>query len=497
MFDNLSDNFQNIFKNLRGQSKITEENIDIAIGEVKRALIDADVSLKAIKTFTTRVREKAIGEDVIKGISPGEQFIKIVHDEIANLLDGSKDATSGGLNISDSRGVMHYAPTTILVLGLQGAGKTTTCAKLANFLKKKNKNPLLVPLDLKRPAAVEQLNILGKQIGVAVYPVSDDVRALHATPQQAQNAIDYAKQNSHDVVILDSAGRLQIDTEMMAELLLIDRTIQPVEKLLVIDSMIGQEAANVAAAFNTQIGITGIILTKLDGDARGGAALSVVEETQMPIKLICIGEKIEDLKEFYPDRMAGRILGMGDVLTIVEQAQDKIKEDEAKELERKMLNDFNYDTFLQLQNMMGKMGNFSGMFNMMGMGGMLNQFGVNINKETQEKMLSESEVKMKKFKSLIQSMTKEEKFKPDLLNLNRRTRIARGAGLKVSDADVLAKEFNMMKKMMDQMKPLMGMMKGGLQPQDILGGLMPGAKSQQSYKPQSSVLKGFKPKKKK
>ncbi len=489
MFDQLTDNLQNIFKNLRGISKITEENIDLALGEVKKAFIEADVSLKAIKTFTARVREKVIGQEVLKGISPYEQFIKVINDEMTSLL-GGKDAPVGRLNIDET-------PSIILMLGLQGAGKTTTCAKLANFLKKKNKNPLLVPLDLKRPAAIEQLNILGEQIGVAVYKISD-VKTCHGMSQQA---ISYAKENNHDVVILDSAGRLQIDTEMMAELLLIDRTIQPIEKLLVIDSMIGQEAANIAAAFDTQIGITGIILTKLDGDARGGAALSVVEEIKKPIKLVGIGEKIDDLQEFFPDRMASRILGMGDVLTLVEQAQEKIQEDEAKELERKMLSEFNYDTFLQLQNMMGKMGNFSGIFNMMGMGGMLNQFGVNMNRETQEKMLSDSEVKMKRFRVLIQSMTKEERLKPDLLNLNRRTRIARGAGLKVSDADILGKEFNMMKKMMDKIKPLMGMMKGGMgmgQPQDILSNLMPGMPKQSSFKPPggSGLNKGFKPKKK-
>ncbi len=488
MFNQLSDKFQEIFKELRGHSKITEENIDSAIREVKRALIDADVSLRAIKTFTNKVREKAIGQEIIKGVSPSEQFIKIISDELTDLLGSS----SKDLDFSQN-------PSLILMLGLQGAGKTTTCAKLAKLLKKKGKNPLLVPLDLKRPAAIEQLKILGEQIGIKVYDVSDDVRASNGLPQQiAKSAIDFAKENNFDVVILDSAGRLQIDTEMMAELLLIDRVLQPVEKLLVIDSMIGQEAANIASAFNTQIGITGIILTKLDGDARGGAALSIVEETQKPIKLIGIGEKLDDLQEFYPDRMASRILGMGDVLTLVEQAQDKIQEEEAKNLEKQLLGDFNFETFLQMQNMMGKLGNFSSIFNMMGMQGMLGQFGVNINKETQEKMLSEGEVKMKKFKVAIQSMTKEERIKPRILTPNRVRRIARGSGQKEKDVDKLVNEFNKMKKLMDNFKPLMGMMKGQeAGSTDLFKNLMPKGAPQAGLRPQSNLLKGFKPKKQK
>ena len=481
MFDTLSENLQNIFKTLRGKSTIIEENIESAIREVKRALIDADVSLKAIKTFTSKVREKAIGQDVLKGISPSEQFIKIINDELVALLGNEQKE----LNLT-------HIPTVILMLGLQGSGKTTTCAKLANLLKKKNKKPLLVPMDLKRPAAIEQLTILGRQIGVEVYMT--DVKAIHELPQQA---IDFAKQNNYDVVILDSAGRLQIDTEMMAELLLIDRTIQPAEKLLVIDSMIGQEAANIGAAFDTQIGVTGIVLTKLDGDARGGAALSIVEEIKKPIKFAGIGEKLDDIQEFYPDRMAGRILGMGDVLTLVEQAEEKIKEDDAKELERKMLSDFSFETFLLAQNMMGKMGNFSGIFNVMGIGSMLSKFGVNMTKDMQEKMLSESEVKMKKFKALIQSMTKEERTKPDLLNQGRKTRIARGAGLKVSDADKLVSEFRQMKKLMDNVKPLMNMFQNqGQISQNILKGTTGNTSLQLPYKAQNKSLKSFKPKKK-
>lgn len=502
MFDELSENIQNIFKNLRGKTAITEENIEASIQEVKKALIDADVSLKAIKTFTTRVHEKAIGQEIIKDISPGEQFIKTINDELTELL-GGKDSPMGRLNISSSE-----IPTVILMLGLQGAGKTTTCAKLAHLLKKKGKNSLLVPLDFKRPAAIEQLEILGKQINIEVYnnkthhvtnisrnEIASSGKALLA---MTMRAIDFAKTRGFDIVILDSAGRLQINTELMAELLLIDRTIQPHEKLLVIDSMTGQEASNIASAFNTQIGITGIVLTKLDGDARGGAALSIVEETKKPIKLVGIGEKIEDLQEFYPDRMASRILGMGDVLTLVEQAQEKIQEDEAKELEKKLLTDFNFESFLQAQNMMGKLGNFSSIFNMMGMGNMLNQFGVNIDKVNQEKMLLEGEAKTKKYKALIQSMTQDERKNPNLLTPSRNRRIARGSGNKEKDVDKLVVEFKQMKKLMDKFKPLMGMLQnqGGNPSLDALKGAFPSTTQELSNRSQSKLLKGFKPKKK-
>lgn len=485
MFDQLSDNLQSVFKQLRGESKITEENIDGAIREVKRALISADVSLKAIKTFTTHVREKAIGEEVLKGVSPAEQFIKIVSDELTELLGSSQK----DLNLSGS-------PSIILMLGLQGAGKTTTSAKLAKLLKKKGKNPLLVALDLKRPAAIEQLKILGKQIDIPVFSSEDSSDVLDV----AKKSIEHGKQNLHDVIILDSAGRLQVDNELMAELLLIDRVLQPSEKLLVIDSMIGQEAANIGSAFDTQIGITGIVLTKLDGDARGGAALSIVEETKKPIKLAGIGEKLEDLQEFYPDRMASRILGMGDVLTLVEQAQEKIQEDEARDIEKKLLTDFNFDSFLQALNMTSKLGDFGSLFNMMGVGGMLNKFGVNISKDDQEKMLSQGEVKLKKYKAAISSMTKEEKVKPDILSSNRKRRVAKGAGQKEKDIDQMVSEFKQMKKMMDNMKPLMGMMKGGGLPSSgPLSALNnPSGPRINGFQPQrTSLLKGFKPKKSK
>ena len=288
----------------------------------------------------------------------------------------------------------------------------------------------------------------------------------------------------------------------MAELLLIDRTLKPQEKLLVIDSMIGQEAANVAAAFDTQIGVTGVLLTKLDGDARGGAALSVVEEIQKPIKLAGVGEKLEDLQEFHPDRVVSRILGMGDVLTLVEKAQDKIEEDEAKEFEKKMLEgDFNFDTFLHAQNMMGKFGDFGSMFDMMGMGNLMNKMGGNISRDNKQKMLAEGEGKMKKFKTAIQSMTIEERLKPDMLNMSRKVRIAKGCGQKEKDIDQLVKEFGAMRKVMNKMKPLMGMMKGGgnINPTDMLGGMLGGGMPEMpgggSNRAQRRMAKGFKPKK--
>jgi signal recognition particle subunit SRP54 len=488
MFDQLSDNLQNIFKQIRGESKITEENIDGAIREVRRAFISSDVSLKAIKTFTTRIREKAIGEEVIKGVSPAEQFIKIINDELTELLGSSQK----DLNLSKS-------PSIILMLGLQGAGKTTTCGKLAKLLKKKGKNPLLVPLDLKRPAAIEQLNIIGKQVEIPVFSVSE-TDALNSDPHKiAENAINFGKQNFHDVIILDSAGRLQVDSDLMAELLLIDRLIEPVEKLLVIDAMIGQEAANIGATFDSQIGITGVVLTKLDGDARGGAALSIVEEIKKPIKLIGIGEKLDDLQEFYPDRMASRILGMGDVLTLVEQAQEKIKEDEAIELQKKLFTDFNFDSFLQALNMTSKLGDFGNLFNMMGVGGMLNKFGVNLSKDDKEKMLTQGEVKIKKYKAAISSMTVLEKKKPDLLNSNRKRRVAKGCGQKEKDIDLMVTEFKQMKKMMDNLKPLMGMMgSGNSMPMPSPAMFNPGGPRMGSglQAPRSGLLKGFKPKKK-
>ena len=479
MFDQLSEKLQGIFKSLQSRQTLNEENIESAIREVKRALIDADVSLKAIKTFINRVQEKAVGESLIAGIKPYDQFIKVINDELTHLL-----------GVKQKELILGSSPSVILILGLQGSGKTTTCAKLAHLLKKKNKNPLLVPLDLKRPAAIEQLEILSKQINVPIYRIGENVLSV------AKDSIEYARSNGFDVVILDSAGRLQIDTEMMAELLLVDRTIQPNEKLLVIDSMIGQEAANIASAFDTQIGITGIVLTKLDGDARGGAALSVVEETGKPIKLAGFGEKTEDLQDFYPERMASRILGMGDVLTLVEQAQEKIQEDEAKELERKLLSDFNFESFMQAQNMISKLGNFSSVFNMMGIGNMLGQMGVNLDKATQEKMLLENEIKSKKQKALIQSMTKKERTNPGLLNPSRNRRIACGAGYKEKDVEKLYEEFRQMKKVMDKIKPLMGMLQnqGSL---DALKGAFPTTTQGSSIRPQSNLLKGFKPKKKK
>lgn len=496
MFDELSDKLQDVFRDLRGKSTITEDNIESAIREVKRALIGADVSLKAIKLFTNNVRKKAIGKEVTKGVSPSEQFIKIVHDELINLLGSNKKE----LNLFRQQ-TADGRQQVILVLGLQGAGKTTTCAKLAKFLKRNGKNPLLVPLDLKRPAAVEQLQTLGKQIDITVFQKalsSHNPTTLSSDAVNiAKEALSFAKTNNHDVIILDSAGRLQIDTEMMAELLLIEKATAPCEKLLVIDSMIGQEAANIGAAFDTQIGITGIVLTKLDGDARGGAALSVTQETNKPIKLAGIGEKLDDLQEFYPDRIASRILGMGDVLTLVEKAEENIKEEEAKDLEKKLLSDFNFETFLQVQEMMSKLGDFSSLFNMLGMGRMLNQFGGNITKDMQSKMLSQGEEKVKKYKPLIQSMTKKERVNPDCLNTGRKTRIARGSGLKMQDVDKLISEFRQIKKVMDKVGPLMNLMKGGGNPGDILknitqGGIQPGGN-----RAQRRLNKGFKPKKNK
>lgn len=486
MFDSLQENLQNAFKTFQGQSSITHENIESAIREVKRALINSDVSLKAVKIFINNVQEKALGSDVVKGVSAGDQFIKIINDELINLLGHDQKE----LNIFPGK------TSSILMLGLQGAGKTTSCGKLAAFLKKKNFNPLLVPLDLKRPAAIEQLAILGNQIEVPVYR-NEILEKELKTLDLAKSALTYAKENNFNPVIFDSAGRLQIDSDLMAELLLVEKFVKPDEKILVIDSMIGQEAANVAASFDTQIGVTGVLLTKLDGDSRGGAALSVVQEINKPIKLAGVGEKIEDLQEFHPDRIASRILGMGDVLTLVEKAQEKIQEDEARELGEKMLKgDFNFETFLQAQNMVGKFGDFSSLFDMMGMGGMLSKFGVKLNRDNKQKLLQESSIKLKRFKSAINSMTKEERKNPDLLNMSRKLRIAKGSGQKEKDIDGLVSEFKVMKQTMGQLKPLLGMMgsKEKANPEELLNS-MASQNAMGGNRAQRRMAKGFKPKK--
>lgn len=443
MFDTLGNKLQDLIRSISGNKQITADNIESAIAKVRLVLLESDVSLKAVKLFITRVRNKALGSEVIKGVRPDEQFVKIIYNALVEILGG--ESTELNFKRGDS----------ILLLGLQGAGKTTAAAKLALKLKKEGQKPLLVPCDLQRPAAIKQLQILAEQADVNFFQV-DSTKALIELVKQSK---EYAKENNIDVLIYDTAGRLQVDTNLMAELFLLEKAINPVEKLLVIDSLIGQEAANVAETFDTQIGVTGVILTKLDSDTKGGAALSVVEAIQKPIKLASVGEKLEELEVFYPDRVASRILGMGDILSLVEKAEEKIKKEEAEKLEEQLMKgDFNYETFLAAQNMMGQLGSFSSVFKMMGMGSVMNKFG--LDSESQESLLEEGQAKSQKYKVIINSMTVEERRKANLLSTgasskSRKSRIAKGSGLQLSDVDRLVAEFNKMKQLFSKMAPLL------------------------------------------
>jgi signal recognition particle subunit SRP54 len=448
MFDNLTDRLQGAFRTLAGTDKMTHDNIEEAIREVRKSLLEADVSLKVVKIFISNVRQKALGNEVIEAVSPGQQFIKVVSDELVTIL--------GGENVPLN---LKGAPGIIMMVGLQGSGKTTACGKLALKLKGEGQNPLLVACDVQRPAAIHQLQTLGKQVDVPVFTIeaSQDVQDI------AEKAIALAKEKGYNPVILDTAGRLQVDTPLMAELLIIDRLLQPSEKILVIDSMTGQEAVNVAETFNTQLDLTGLLLTKIDGDARGGAALSVREAVGKPIKFISTGEKLDNLETFYPDRMASRILGMGDVLSLVEKAQKNIDE---KDAERAMMdmftNDLNFEMFVNMQNMMKKMGSMGDIMKMMGIGSQLG-----LSSADQDKMSEEGAKVMNKYEIAINSMTIAERRNPSLIDFPRRRRIARGAGLKESEIGKMLNEFEKMRQAMRQMKQMMG----GMGP---LAGLMGG-----------------------
>ena len=493
MFDSLSNKLQDTLQKIRGQDKISELNIDGTLTEIRKQLLEADVSLKAVKLFTSRVREQALDEKVLRGVKPGEQFVKIIYEALVERLQGNKPEEGTGkqtkLSIAEilglpvlTKGVPNTQPPipyTFLLLGLQGAGKTTAAAKLAYKLKLEGYKPLLVPCDLQRPAAVKQLKILAEQAGVDfVDVITESVGYKVSSPLELSKlAQEQASKNSNDVLIFDTAGRLQVDTDLMAELLILEKQIKPTEKLLVIDSLIGQEAANVADTFNTQIGITGVILSKLDADSRGGAALSVVEATGKPIKLASTGEKLEDLEIFYPERIASRILGMGDVLTLVERAEEKIAEEESKRLEAELMKgNFNYETFLSFQNMIAKLGDLTSIFKMMGMGGMLSQFGIQA--ADQGALLDQSQAKMRKFKIAINSMTLQERRKPELLTTHitaksRKARIVKGSGLETADLDKLSSEFTKMSKMFKQIGPMLNMMGSGKETQSISPSMNP------------------------
>ncbi|MCQ2958331.1 MAG: signal recognition particle protein [Candidatus Gastranaerophilales bacterium] len=429
MFESLSDRLQNIIRTTSGQSKLTDENMQEAFREIRRAFLEADVSLKVVKSFISNIREKAEGQEVLKSVSPTQQLIKIVNDEMVELLGGENKP----INLDGN-------PAMIMMLGLQGSGKTTSAAKLAVKLKKDGKNPLLVACDVYRPAAITQLQTLGKQTNTEVYTEegSTDVVGI------VRNAKEYALNNHFDVMIIDTAGRLQIDTPMMAELLLIDRTFNLSEKLLVIDSMIGQEAVNVAQNFDEQLSITGIVLTKLDGDSRGGAALSVVYSTCKPIKFTGMGEKLDALDPFYPERMAQRILGMGDIVSLVEKAQENFDEEQAKELEKKMRKkEFTLEDFMNLQKQLKMLGSFGQILNMLPIPG--------LDKNTKDMLANQGEKQMKRIESVIKSMTLKERQKPETINVSRKKRIAKGSGIPEEEVTAFLKQFEMMRQMMQGM----------------------------------------------
>ena len=445
MFDNLSDKLQEIISKTSGNKELTQDNMQEALREIRRALLEADVNLRVVKAFISNIKDRAEGEEVLKGVDPAQQLVKIVHDELVALL--GKETSP--LNLTGH-------PSVIMMLGLQGSGKTTSSAKLAVKLKKEGKNPLLVACDVYRPAAVKQLQTLGAQINTDVYAEegNTDVQTI------VQHALNHAKENGFNVVILDTAGRLQIDTDMMAELLLIDRIFAPHEKLLVIDAMTGQEAVNVAENFDAQLGLTGLVLTKLDGDSRGGSALSVVYCTKKPIKLTGTGEKIDALEDFYPDRMATRILGMGDIVSFVERAKEVFDEEEAKKLEKKMAKaEFTFDDFLNMKRQMSMFGSIDQILGMLP--------GMNLKKEDRDLISHEGEKQFKRIEVFIQSMTPEERSNPQLLNSSRKKRIAAGSGIPLHDVNIYIKQFEQMRNMMkgmNQMKGMMGKMGGfGLQ----------------------------------
>ncbi len=442
MFDSLSDRLQEIIKKTSGNASLTEENMQETLHEIRRALLEADVNLRVVKAFISKIKEKAIGEDVIHGVNPSQQLVKIVHDELVEIMGHE----ASPLNLTSH-------PSLIMMLGLQGAGKTTSSAKLAVKLKKEGKNPLLVACDVYRPAAIKQLQTLGEQIGCEVYTEenSTNVQAI------VKNAITHAKEKGFNVLILDTAGRLQIDTEMMAELLLIDRVFSPNEKLLVIDSMIGQEAVNVAENFDAQLGLTGLVLTKLDGDSRGGSALSVVYCTQKPIKLTGTGEKLNALEDFHPERMATRILGMGDIVSLVEKAQEVFDEEQAKELEKKMKKaEFSFNDFLKMKKQMSMFGSIENILGMLPIPG--------LKKEDKELISHQGEKEMKRIEVFIQSMTPEERDNPEIINSSRKKRIAAGCGISLHDINIFIKQFEQMRMMMKGVSDMKGKFKHGKMP---------------------------------
>ena len=439
-FDSLSEKLQNVFKSLRSKGRLTEADVKTALKEVKLALLEADVSFKVVKQFIKSVEERAVGTDVLESLTPGQTVIKIVNEEMIRLM-GSETTE---IKLRPSNEI-----TVIMMLGLQGAGKTTTAAKLAGKYKIKGRKVLLAACDVYRPAAIKQLQVNGEKQGVEVFSMGDQ----HKPVNIAKAAVEHAKSHGMSVVILDTAGRLHIDEDMMNELIGIKEQVDVAQSILVVDSMTGQDAVNVASSFTEKVGIDGVILTKLDGDTRGGASLSVRAVTGKPILYVGMGEKLSDLEQFYPDRMASRILGMGDVLTMIEKAQESLDEEKSRQMVQKMKkNQFDFEDYLESMNQMKKMGGIGALLGMLpGMGG------------SQMKQIEDAvdEKKMARIEAIILSMTRKERQNPDLLNPSRKRRIAKGAGVDISEVNRLVKQFEQSKKMMKQMPGMMARGKGG------------------------------------
>lgn len=441
IFENLADRLQETFKKLRGHGKLTADDVNATMREIRIALLEADVNFKVVKDFIKKIKERAVGQEVLESLTPAQAVIKIVNEELTALMG----QTQSHINISPK------APTIIMMVGLQGAGKTTSAGKLGLMFKKQGKHPLMVAADIYRPAAIKQLQVLGSQIDIPVFAKEDCKDAVRI----ANEAIDYAKSHANDIVIIDTAGRLHIDENLMQELKSIKEDVKPHEILLVVDAMTGQDAVNVAESFNNDLGLDGVILTKMDGDARGGAALSVKAVTGCPIKFVGAGEKLEALEPFYPDRMASRILGMGDVLTLIEKAKTAFDAEEAKKMEKAFRkNEFTLDDFLSQLNQVRKLGSFENILGMIpGMGGLKKKLGdVDIDMNGKE---------IKHIEAIIRAMTPEEKRNTKIINGSRRKRIAMGSGTKVQEVNKLLKQFDEMKKMMKKMSNMKQLNKKG------------------------------------
>ena len=434
-FESLTDKLQNVFKKLRGKGRLTEEDVKIALKEVKMALLEADVNFRVVKQFTKSVQERAVGQDVMNGLNPGQMVIKIVNEELVNLM-GSETTD---LPLKPGNDI-----TVLMMAGLQGAGKTTTVAKLAGKLKSKGKRPLLVACDVYRPAAITQLQVNGEKQGVEVFSMGDKQNPVDI----AKAAIEHAKANQQNVVLIDTAGRLHVDEDMMQELADIKANVNVDCTILTVDAMTGQDAVNVAKTFAEKVGIDGVILTKMDGDTRGGAALSIKAVTGKPILFVGMGEKLSDLEQFYPERMASRILGMGDVFTLIEKAENAVDEEEARKLEQKLRKaEFGFDDFLSQMQQIKKMGGLTDLLSMIpGVGSQLKNVDID-------------DSAMDSIEAIIYSMTPEERANPNILNPSRKKRIANGAGVKLQDVNKLCKQFEQSRKMMKQMNGMMG--KGG------------------------------------